>query len=566
VLSDRGRLSLAEDGYRLERRTRVWVRTPAGRAQGRVEIPLDPWTEILDLRARSFPAGGGPRVALDPSAVGYRALAAEWGLLFSDRRAAVFDVPGVDPGDVIEVGIRLRVRQRLAIEPWRFDGPLPVLLSAFTVEVPDGLPIYTGFVAEGRIAPLVANEGPGPGGGRRLSFALRDLDPWPRPGGERLGRALRVSTHRDWAALVSQFRAGPTPPLAGAAEILAQARAAAPGAGDAEALFNWVRDGFRYVAFAEGPGAFQPHPPAEVVAARFGDCKDLSELLVALYRAAGLEAWPVLLAPASGPPFDPRWVDLGAFDHQIVAFKEGSELRFVDPTGPGHAFVGLPWSDQGAAGLLLADRVEPIETPKSDAGDNREERVWQIEAGSAEHRRVRLELVATGAASEHWRALARDPRGQKRALAALISGEPPELLAHVVAVERDRVRVGATFQVANLSRTIESIEVLALGRLLAAPPDAASPRAFPRTLIDRFVLRPGPYRSIDAPEDRAVPAIRWSRRWDDDRLILERTAEVTPERPAAEVVAALARGRRAGVIVEREVRSAAARGRPEEAR
>src|SRR5262249_37809718 len=65
----------------------------------------------------------------------------------------------------------------------------------------------------------------------------------------------------------------------------------------AKALTYWVRQKIRYVSTGEKHD-YTPHPPALVLASRYGDCKDTSQLLAVMLREAGI---PVALATLGAP-------------------------------------------------------------------------------------------------------------------------------------------------------------------------------------------------------------------------------------------------------------------------
>src|SRR5262249_21140759 len=56
----------------------------------------------------------------------------------------------------------------------------------------------------------------------------------------------------------------------------------------ARALTYWVRRNVRYVSVGEKHD-YTPHMPEEVMANRYGDCKDTSQLLATLLREAGIQ-------------------------------------------------------------------------------------------------------------------------------------------------------------------------------------------------------------------------------------------------------------------------------------
>ncbi|WP_460219083.1 DUF3857 domain-containing protein [Psychroserpens sp. MEBiC05023] len=59
----------------------------------------------------------------------------------------------------------------------------------------------------------------------------------------------------------------------------------------AEAIFNWVQDNITYVAFEDGLGGFVPRSAASVCDKRYGDCKDMANLLYEMLNHVGIPAY-----------------------------------------------------------------------------------------------------------------------------------------------------------------------------------------------------------------------------------------------------------------------------------
>src|SRR6202034_2618374 len=57
----------------------------------------------------------------------------------------------------------------------------------------------------------------------------------------------------------------------------------------AQALSQWVRKRVRYVSVSATGAGYTPQLPARVLANRFGDCKDQSQLLAVMMKEAGLD-------------------------------------------------------------------------------------------------------------------------------------------------------------------------------------------------------------------------------------------------------------------------------------
>ncbi|MDD5308740.1 MAG: DUF3857 domain-containing protein [Deltaproteobacteria bacterium] len=125
------------------------------------------------------------------------------------------------------------------------------------------------------------------------------------------------------------------------------------------ALSAWVRDNIRYVGLEVSSHRARPSPPGDVLNRGYGDCKDMALLLVRLLRAAGVEAWSALVRTSDLGPVDPELPVLAAFNHEVVAAREGGSLLFIDPT---IKEAVPPWSGAVREGtrVLVADGVHGL--------------------------------------------------------------------------------------------------------------------------------------------------------------------------------------------------------------
>jgi transglutaminase superfamily protein/uncharacterized protein DUF3858 len=129
------------------------------------------------------------------------------------------------------------------------------------------------------------------------------------------------------------------------------------------ALLRFVRDKVRYVAADLGLAGHRPTSPGEVLGRKWGDCKDKATLLVAMLRAAGLEAYPALIHLGSDERIDTEFPSPFQFNHVIVAVAaEGLEaagdpvaggLLFVDPTQTGGSIRWLNPAVQDQDALVV---------------------------------------------------------------------------------------------------------------------------------------------------------------------------------------------------------------------
>jgi hypothetical protein len=109
----------------------------------------------------------------------------------------------------------------------------------------------------------------------------------------------------------------------------------------ANILYSWVQKNIRYIAFEDGLGGLVPRLPAEVYARRYGDCKDMANLLLTMARAVGLRAYPTWVGTRQ-IPYQYSELPLPMVDnHFIVTFLIEKKSYFVDATEENLPF-GLP--------------------------------------------------------------------------------------------------------------------------------------------------------------------------------------------------------------------------------
>lgn len=139
----------------------------------------------------------------------------------------------------------------------------------------------------------------------------------------------------------------------------------------------------RYVAVSVGIGSWQPHDAEFTQEKAYGDCKDLTTLLISYLAAEGVTAWPVLVLTRDEGVIDPEFPAFD-FNHMITAAIIGDDTLWMDPTCELCPFGELPEADENIDVLLIhADGGTVVRTPRSTAADNTFERatVLTVEAG-----------------------------------------------------------------------------------------------------------------------------------------------------------------------------------------
>ncbi len=141
----------------------------------------------------------------------------------------------------------------------------------------------------------------------------------------------------------------------------------------AQAIYYWVQNHIKYVAFEEGLEGFIPRQAADVCLKRYGDCKDMASLLTALLTTSGLKANFTWIGTRS-IPYMYSEVPLPITDnHMISAVNIDKEWIFLDATDPNCIF-GFPSSgiqDKQALISISPEKYELAKVPVIAAEKNK---------------------------------------------------------------------------------------------------------------------------------------------------------------------------------------------------
>ncbi len=108
-------------------------------------------------------------------------------------------------------------------------------------------------------------------------------------------------------------------------------------------IFYWVQQNVKYIAFEQGMRGFIPNPPGDVLDKRYGDCKDMSCLLVGLLNTEGIPAKFTWIGSRDLPY---RYTEMASplvDNHMIATVDMGDSTLFLDATGS-YSPLGFPTS------------------------------------------------------------------------------------------------------------------------------------------------------------------------------------------------------------------------------
>lgn len=118
-----------------------------------------------------------------------------------------------------------------------------------------------------------------------------------------------------------------------------------------EAVFYWVQDNIRYIAFEDGIMGFKPDAAQNVLQKKYGDCKGKANLLKEMLKIAGYDARLTWIG-TSDLPYDYTLPSLAVDNHMICTVVLNGKRYFLDGTEDYIAFNDYAQRIQGKQVLI----------------------------------------------------------------------------------------------------------------------------------------------------------------------------------------------------------------------
>lgn len=350
----------------------------------RFEIDYDPSQEYVVLHHIRVIRHG---VAMDRMAdADVQVLRREEGLdkgVFDGHKTVHVEIKNVEVGDIVDYAYSWV--STASFWPGQYFGhvtttwSVPLELMHYSLIWPADRRPITIHDRNTTLAPTVTVSG----GDRIYDWRATDPDPVPTEDGTPqwypAWGTVTLSSMASWSEVVAWALPMYTgkdalpPELAARADAIMRAH---PRPEDRITLaMRLVEDELRYVSMSIGAGSYLPRSPTEVFRSGFGDCKDKSQLLVALLRHMGIAAYVALTDMDEGPSLADTAPSASVFDHAIVEVRLKGKSYWLDPTGsneggrfPHLAALNYGWALPIAPGQ---SRLERIPRPAAPAPDYR---------------------------------------------------------------------------------------------------------------------------------------------------------------------------------------------------
>jgi transglutaminase-like putative cysteine protease len=111
-----------------------------------------------------------------------------------------------------------------------------------------------------------------------------------------------------------------------------------------KAIFYWVKDNIKYIAFENGYEGFIPREASFVCERKFGDCKDMASIITSMAKYANVKNVFISWIGTREIPYSYAELPTPAVDnHMIAIYKKGEEYLFLDATDK-ETLYGIPTS------------------------------------------------------------------------------------------------------------------------------------------------------------------------------------------------------------------------------
>jgi tetratricopeptide (TPR) repeat protein/transglutaminase-like putative cysteine protease len=398
-------------------------------------ITYDPTYQKLTLNEARIIKPDGTIVAVEPQYWHIRDIGTDYSVYDRDKQL-VISFPNLAVGDIYEVKWTVRGKS-----PefgghffWRYtfgDEKLPVVRDELRVRLPkekpfkhasingklrparsekDGLTTYHWQVLN-RPSPVQESDRPSKEESR-LEVACSTFASWEEVGAWKLDQRGAC-----WKC-TPEIRATIKQVTRGLQTTLEKARA----------LTYWVRRNVRYISVSSAGHGYTPRLPGQVLASRYGDCKDQAQLLAVMLKEIGVLPWLVTLGMRDDGQIIPD-VPSPWGTHAILLVEIDGREHWIDTTATLAGWDFLPRPDRDRMVYATRDdKIRLLHTPPLTWADNRIEQETEVQVLPGGTSRVRRTAMYHGrAALERRDTWSETPPGERR---RLISAELQNIHSH----------------------------------------------------------------------------------------------------------------------------------------
>lgn len=428
ILKDEAFMEIQSNGEALFTQHRiVKIFSDPDKRYSHQEIPFNSSIEILSISARTIHLNGD-EFLLESEDIREKSLILDFAL-YSDVKVKEFYLPQVTKDCLVEYEYKFRLKSLLYWSDWYFRSDLPSLYSGYTLIFPKDFNSRA-KVLKAYIEPKIDFQK-----GKQVFLweswnnAAVKKELFMPPAADSIPRLAfspvqfnfdgRVFASRTWNDIATWYREISQPGIVPTEQIIRLAADLTKGfdsdQAKIKAIFDYVQEHIRYVSIAVGVGAYRPHFCDEVLEYGYGDCKDMTSLMIALLKAADVESYPALLSTRRHQSVLESIPSIKPFDHVVVVVPRDDGYIWLDPACRNCCFGELPFEDQGVSALIVRpDGGELTLIPETEEDENAAYTTWDINLNPDGSVTGNLLIQATGQEELAFKASLTDLRPQRR--------------------------------------------------------------------------------------------------------------------------------------------------------
>lgn len=329
----------ADGSFSARRHVRTKVLTDRGRRAGDTIIPFNSSHQDVELRFAKSTAPDGTVSEVKPDQM-QRARPHPGHPAYSDVEMVGYRVPKVQVGSVLDQEYVLTSKPLMGDHfwmIWRIRSAQPVLETQLVLKIPAGR-TFQWKIHNADVQPQITDSpdkkwktytwkhsSPKEYEGEPYMPSVDELFPW-----------MEISTVANWHDVAKWLDEITNPQIDSSEEIAGRARVLIAGLPKAEdkiaALYHWIEDNFKFVQVDLAQAAYKPRKASQVYPSRYGDAKDLSTLLAAMLRDAGVTARLAFLESGRARKIGELLPTPRHLTHCIVVAEADGKRFYLDPS------------------------------------------------------------------------------------------------------------------------------------------------------------------------------------------------------------------------------------------
>jgi transglutaminase-like putative cysteine protease len=355
IIQDKGTNILNTDGTQINKFHFIGkILSPETRSWADIRLSFDETRgNIKVLLARTIHPDGSISW-LDYSKI--KTISPAQGMVFFNKyKNIVFNLPDVSVGDIVECAYESELSKPYDLkqfEPCTFFGSgEPVIDEIFTVILPDTIKLNV-YTRNGAPKARITKEG----NNKIYTWEMKDIPPRIEetymPGAISLVPGVFCTILHSWDYWFDKEsnwykeRLEITPEIK---ELITKVVSDAKTKEDSTAMiYHWVQTNIRYISIKGGlASGASGHPASATLKAGYGDCTDKANLLAAMLRGIGLNAYPVTVYTNDNGRIPYREIPILWGNHQIVEVRTPKDTFWLDPVSETYRYPYFGASDHG---------------------------------------------------------------------------------------------------------------------------------------------------------------------------------------------------------------------------